>query len=68
MVEQATIKSKAKPELLTALDVVRDNSVTVTEAAARSGRSYNAFRRVLATGEIPTFEFAGQTRIWLADL
>jgi hypothetical protein len=60
--------SRVDPQLQVLVERVENESLNVTQAAACKGLSYNAFRRLIAAGGIPTFEVAGQTRIWLADL
>jgi len=59
-----TTSPPTKAELEAALALVLDNSATATEAAARVGVSYMAFRRK----GVPVFRVGREQRIWLDDL
>jgi hypothetical protein len=64
----ATTGSKVDPELLLALYRINTESLSITEAAAHVGLSYNQFRRKLVTGQIPYFTIASVQRVWKCDV
>jgi len=60
--------SKASPDDLSSLELVKTKSADLTQAAARMGVSYNYLRERAKDGRIPTFVVGTQIRIWLVDL
>jgi len=55
-------------ELVVYCRVMSDDALTLQEAAARLGRTYETVRRWVANGTLPAWRFGGQYRVRAVDV